>query len=91
MASVTLVGLAQSKKDREIISESKKAWQAFITLDKDMQKFFNTAYGYVIFPNAGKGGLGVGGASGNGAVYRQGKLAGMARLTQISVGFQAGG
>jgi lipid-binding SYLF domain-containing protein len=45
----------------------------------------------VIFPNVGKGGLGVGGASGNGAVYRQGKLVRMAKLSQVSIGFQAGG
>jgi lipid-binding SYLF domain-containing protein len=39
----------------------------------------------------GKGGLGVGGALGNGAVYEKGKLIGMAKLTQLNIGFQAGG
>ena len=82
---------AQSDKDKEIISESKEAKQSFIDTDKDMNNFFNSSYGYVIFPNVGKGGLGVGGAGGKGAVYQQGKLVGMAKLTQVSIGFQAGG
>jgi len=34
-------------------------------------KFFDTSYGYAIFPNIGKGGIGVGGAYGKGCVYEQ--------------------
>ena len=83
--------VAQTKKDKEIISESKSAKKALIKLDKGMGALFTSAYGYVIYPNVGKGGLGVGGASGNGAVYQQGKLIGMAKLSQLSIGFQAGG
>lgn len=82
---------AQTKKDKEIISGSKEAKLAFLKTDKGMAKFFNSSYGYVIFPNVGKGGLGIGGASGNGAVFQKGKVIGMAKLTQISIGFQVGG
>lgn len=89
--SLSFVLFGQTKKDKETISEGKKAKKALLELDKGMDKFFNSSYGYVIFPNVGKGGLGVGGASGNGAVYKQGKLVGMAKLSQISIGFQAGG
>jgi lipid-binding SYLF domain-containing protein len=53
--------------------------------------FFNKSYGYAVFPTIGKGGLGVGGAHGKGRVYRQGKVVGDTSMTQISVGFQAGG
>jgi lipid-binding SYLF domain-containing protein len=88
---LSVVAFSQTKKDKEIIDESKVAKQSFLETDKGMDKFFGSSYGYVIFPNVGKGGLGVGGASGNGAVYRQGKLVGMAKLSQISIGFQAGG
>jgi lipid-binding SYLF domain-containing protein len=89
--SLSFVLFGQTKKDKEIISESKEAKKSLLKLDKGMGKFFSSAYGYVIFPNVGKGGLGVGGASGNGAVYKQGKLVGMAKLSQLSIGFQAGG
>ena len=54
-------------------------------------KFFNTAYGYAVFPTIGKGGIGVGGAYGKGRVYQHGKYVGDTSMTQLSVGFQLGG
>jgi lipid-binding SYLF domain-containing protein len=53
--------------------------------------FFKKCYGYAIFPTVGKGGLGVGGAYGKGRVYANGKYAGDTSVTQLSLGFQAGG
>jgi lipid-binding SYLF domain-containing protein len=53
--------------------------------------FFHKSYGYAVFPTIGKGGLGVGGAHGNGRVYRKGVYVGDASMTQVTVGFQAGG
>ena len=53
--------------------------------------FFSTAYGYAVFPTIGKGGLIVGGAHGSGHVYEKGKYIGNTSVTQLSVGFQAGG
>ena len=56
-----------------------------------MKGLFESAYGYVIFPNVGKGGIGVGGAAGNGVVYEKDVMVGMAKLSQVSIGLQAGG
>lgn len=53
--------------------------------------FFDKAYGYAVFPTVGKGALGIGGARGKGRVYAQGKHVGDTTLTQVSIGFQAGG
>ena len=53
--------------------------------------FFDTAYGYAIFPIVGKAGFFIGGAYGEGRVYRQGQFTGMTSLTQATVGFQFGG
>ena len=53
--------------------------------------FFASSYGYAVFPTIGKGGLVIGGAHGRGHVYRKGKYAGDTSMTQLSVGFQAGG
>jgi lipid-binding SYLF domain-containing protein len=39
----------------------------------------------------GKGGIGIGGAAGNGIVYEKGNIIGKAKLTQVSIGFQFGG
>src|SRR5262245_42197836 len=53
--------------------------------------FFSKSHGYAVFPTVGKGGFVVGGAHGQGRVFEQGKYIGDAAMTQVSVGFQAGG
>lgn len=53
--------------------------------------FFQHCYGYAVFPTIGKGGFVVGAAHGNGRVYEHGKYIGDTSMTQLSVGFQAGG
>jgi len=53
--------------------------------------FFDKAYGYAVFPTIGKAGLVVGGAHGTGRVFEKGLYVGDTSLTQLSVGFQAGG
>lgn len=55
------------------------------------EKFFTAAYGYAVFPNVGKGGLGIGAAFGKGRVYRNDGIVGRSTMTQISIGFQLGG
>ena len=89
--TVNLVYAQSDSKKKEIIAESEDAKSEFIKADKEMKELFSKAYGYVIFPNVGKGGLGVGGAAGNGSVYEKGKQIGTAKLTQVSIGLQAGG
>ncbi len=90
MITFTMFGQSESKKDK-IIADSKTAKAEFIKADGQMQAIFTKSYGYVIFPNVGKGGLGVGGAAGNGVAYEHNKMVGMAKLSQITIGFQAGG
>ena len=53
--------------------------------------FFDTAYGYAVFPTIGKGGLILGGAFGRGRVYEKGSYIGDTSVTQLTVGLQAGG
>lgn len=53
--------------------------------------FFDSAYGYAVFPSIGKGGIGIGGAYGKGRVYEQGKVVGDCSMKQATVGFQLGG
>jgi len=55
------------------------------------QPFFESAYGYAVFPTIGKGGFVIGAAAGEGRVYRQGKVTGKSSMIKVSVGFQAGG
>ncbi len=85
-----IFGQSTAKKNK-IIADSQTAKTEFIKSDPLMKALFEKASGYVIFPNVGKGGIGVGGAAGNGVVYERNKRIGMAKLTQLSIGFQAGG
>jgi lipid-binding SYLF domain-containing protein len=80
-----------SRKDKQLVDDSEAAKSEFVRVDPLMQSLFTNAYGYVIFPNVGKGGIGIGGAAGNGIVYRGGSVIGKAKLTQVSIGFQFGG
>ncbi|MEM7484549.1 MAG: lipid-binding SYLF domain-containing protein [Bacteroidota bacterium] len=82
---------AQSKKDRKIMSDAKEAKKTLLKADSGLQSFFDNSAGYVIFPNVGKGGFIIGGASGNGVVYEGGETVGMAGLKKLNVGLQAGG
>ena len=81
----------QTGKDNKIIEDSKSAKAEFIRTDGLMQSLFDHSHAYVIFPNVGKGGIGVGGAAGNGIVFENGKATGSAKMKQVSVGFQFGG
>ena len=53
--------------------------------------FFETAYGYAIFPTVGKGAFLLGGSHGSGRVYVQGEWIANTALTQLTIGFQLGG
>src|SRR6187455_2031671 len=84
--------LAQKDEDDDkVIADAVVAKQDFIRSDALMQTLFDNSYGYVIFPNVGKGAIGVGGAAGNGIVYQKDKIIGKAKLKQVSIGFQFGG
>jgi lipid-binding SYLF domain-containing protein len=82
---------AQDSKEQKLIDDSHEAKAQFVTTDPLMQGLFEQSYGYVIFPNVGKGAIGVGGAAGNGIVYERGNVVGTAKMKQVSVGFQFGG
>jgi lipid-binding SYLF domain-containing protein len=87
----TTIQAQTSSKDQKIVEDAKTAKAEFIKSDGLMANLFNNAYAYVILPNVGKGGIGIGGAAGNGAAFRKGSLVGMAKMTQVTIGFQWGG
>ncbi len=93
LAFVLLVSalFAQSNDGNNLVEESTAAKSAFLEKDPGLAKFFKNSHGYVIFPNVVKGAFIVGGAGGEGVVYEKGKMIGTAKMTQLSVGAQAGG
>jgi lipid-binding SYLF domain-containing protein len=82
---------SQDDKETKISNDSRDAKTAFIKTDPSMQALFANSYGYAIFPNIGKGAIGIGGAAGNGTVFEKGNAIGSAKMKQVSVGFQFGG
>ncbi|MDH3708910.1 MAG: lipid-binding SYLF domain-containing protein [Cyclobacteriaceae bacterium] len=82
---------AQNTKEKTDISRSQEAIEYFLEEDAKIKKFFDEAYAYVVFPSIGKGGIGLGGAHGNGIIYKEGSPYGRASVTQASIGFQLGG
>ncbi|MFZ9708985.1 MAG: YSC84-related protein [Steroidobacteraceae bacterium] len=82
---VVMVGSAPARADSysETIELFKNAGQS--------AEFFDRSYAYAVFPTIGKGGLGIGGALGEGRVYERGRYVGDVTLKQMSLGFQAGG
>jgi lipid-binding SYLF domain-containing protein len=99
IASISLVitslampmSLFAQEKDEKLINDNKEAKASFIKADSLMQHLFDNSVGYVIFPNVGKGAIGVGGAAGNGILYEGEKAVGRASMKQVNVGFQFGG
>ena len=65
--------------------------QQMRTADPALNALLQKGYGYAVFPQVDKGGLGVGGAYGRGVVYERGQHVGYSNLTQGTVGVQAGG
>jgi lipid-binding SYLF domain-containing protein len=75
----------------ELSAKVQTAKASAVKSDPGLQKFFDEAAGYAIFPTVGKGAVGVGGAYGRGELYEGGQLVGYCTLTQASIGLQLGG
>ena len=93
IAGLSLPATLNAGKDSKakMLMDSQKAKAAFIKSDAGLSNLFKTAFGYAIFPNIGKGALGIGGAGGKGTVYESGSAVGMAKMVQVTIGVQAGG
>ncbi|MEL7128633.1 MAG: lipid-binding SYLF domain-containing protein [Pseudomonadota bacterium] len=82
---------ASTGTSRTLTDKSRDTMADFLERDASLQAFFDNAYGLVVFPSVGKGGVGLGYARGSGLVYRNGAPTARAFLRQYSVGFQLGG
>ena len=92
LTAIMPVGIMAQDGDKEkLLNDANKAREGFIKTDALMKNLFDNSFGYVVFPNVGKGAIGIGGAAGNGIVYEQGTAVGKAKMKQVTVGFQFGG
>ena len=94
IATIALAAFAPlhaARQDDKDAKEVAAAIAAFKSSDKMLPKWFDTSYGYVVFPNIAKGAVGVGAANGDGRVFEKAAYVGDARVTQVTVGAQLGG
>ncbi len=81
------------KTQTEIQSKDEQARATLTSMyakDPSLAGVVNSSAGYIVFPNIGKAGLGVGAAVGTGVLYQNGQRVGFVRVEQGSIGLQAG-
>ena len=75
----------------DLIEDSENALAEMIEKQPKLQSFKDKSFGYAVFPKVTKGALGIGGAGGKGIVYKNHVPTGESTLSQVTIGFQAGG
>jgi lipid-binding SYLF domain-containing protein len=94
-ATALLVGCTAAPPTPEsrnaLVENATLAMQDMNRVDPGVEALVRKGYGYVLFPEVVKAGLGFGGGYGQGVVYEQGQHVGYADLTLGSVGAQIGG
>ena len=75
----------------ELENESKEALSTILERTPKLESFKNEAYGYAVFPRITKAAIGIGGAAGNGIVFKDDQIVGSSKLKQATVGIQFGG
>jgi hypothetical protein len=95
LAPVLLGGCSTAPASREsaheLVRQAEVAlgeWNGYIP---GLEGFARRSYGYAVFPEIAKGGLGIGAAYGRGVVFERDAHLGYADLSQVSLGFQVGG
>ena len=77
-------GKADIRKDADFALVQAKA------SNPGMTKICRDAYGCAVFPEVGKGAVGVGGAYGKGVLYQGGRMVGYCDVSQASIGLALG-
>jgi lipid-binding SYLF domain-containing protein len=98
VAAVVMLGACQNQptpktvQEEQILSDQVSAAIAtFKRTDPSLQRFFDNAYGYAVFPAVRSAAVGIGGAYGQAEVYERGRMIGHADLSQANVGASLGG
>ena len=95
VAAGLLVGCTTAPPSEEgrkaLVENATLAMQDMNRMDPGVEDLARKGYGYALFPEVVKAGLGFGGGYGQGVVYEQGQHVGYADLTLGSVGAQIGG
>lgn len=86
-SAMSVPAAEQTKLDQNVADTI----QLFKNSDSNMEKLFQSAVGYAVFPEIGKTGIGIGGAEGRGQLFENGQLTGKTKMKQLTLGPQLGG
>jgi lipid-binding SYLF domain-containing protein len=89
MAGCATAPTARSEREA-LVTEAASALKRMNAEDPGTVALVRRGYGYALYPTVTKGGLGVGGARGQGVLYEQARHTAYCDLTQATVGLQAG-
>lgn len=89
LTALAILGLAATAHAQRVrdVSETVELFRNI----PQVASYFESAYGYAVWPRIGRGGFGIGASRGRGQVYVGGQMTGFSTLTEISIGLQAGG
>ncbi len=91
LAVVACAGTPKTQSERDTMyQQANSTIAAMQTRDPSLTPLLNSAAGYAVFPNVGKGGFIAGAAHGRGVLYEHGQPTGFVTMTQGSVGAQIG-
>jgi len=82
---------SQQKIELAKNQEYTRTIRAYMSKSKGLENLVYKSAVYIAFPSIGKGGLILGGAHGEGRVFRRGLWIGDITLSQYTIGFQIGG
>ena len=92
LALTSLASVAQTTESKpELVKESTDALESMIEESPELQTHYDNSYGYAVFPRVSKGAITIGGAAGNGVVYKNHEIVSTSKLKQVTFGFQFGG
>ena len=90
MSAVILASLVTTAHAQRGVRDPSETLELFRGIP-EVAAYFQGSYGYAVWPRIARGGLGVGASRGRGQVFVGGQLMGYSRMTEVSVGLQAGG
>jgi lipid-binding SYLF domain-containing protein len=74
-----------------LMTDARATLMSLEARDSGLRNVVDNSYAYIVFPDVGKGGFGIGGAWGRGIVVEQGKFVGYAAVGEGAIGALVGG
>ena len=90
LSACVLTGLVTTANAQRGVRDPSETIELFRSIP-EVAAYFDASYGYAVWPRIARGGLGIGASRGRGSVFVGGQLMGYSRLTEVSIGLQAGG